>query len=267
MNYRAIQIEVDARQVTRQNVRELAEWCGGNVFGGPPTRAMESVFFDGAHGAYNVAVGEWIVKYPDGTFSAGPTEKLLENFEPIPEPVVPPLKGSYAEWLATQAGPAIPTTGIGAFDMERHRQKHTLGFTEERDDLYSVCELTQAARAYAECAYWTGMGWELPKKEMGMWPWDREWWKPSTDPQRNLAKAGALLAAEWDRLERIRVREAGTINVGDKTAPRPPRVLRNKFMQKVRETPDGLETIPVKIDLRPIDYHKDHDLEPEPANG
>ena len=29
-----------------------------------------------------------------------------------------------------------------------------------------------------------------------------EWWKPSIDPVRNLAKAGALIAAEIDRLQR-----------------------------------------------------------------
>jgi hypothetical protein len=34
------------------------------------------------------------------------------------------------------------------------------------------------------------------------WPWDQEWWKPSDDPIRNLAKAGALIAAEIDRLQR-----------------------------------------------------------------
>lgn len=32
------------------------------------------------------------------------------------------------------------------------------------------------------------------------WSWDLAWWKPSTDPIRNLVKAGALIAAEIDRL-------------------------------------------------------------------
>jgi hypothetical protein len=34
------------------------------------------------------------------------------------------------------------------------------------------------------------------------WPWDAEWWKPSPDSVRNLVKAGALIAAEIDRLQR-----------------------------------------------------------------
>ena len=33
-----------------------------------------------------------------------------------------------------------------------------------------------------------------------------EWWKPSADPVRNLEKAGALIAAEIDRLLRQRGR-------------------------------------------------------------
>jgi hypothetical protein len=36
------------------------------------------------------------------------------------------------------------------------------------------------------------------------WPWDYDWWKPSDDPIRNLTKAGALIAAEIDRLNRLR---------------------------------------------------------------
>jgi hypothetical protein len=35
------------------------------------------------------------------------------------------------------------------------------------------------------------------------WPWDEKWWKPSTNPIRNLVKAGALIAAEIDRLQRV----------------------------------------------------------------
>ena len=35
------------------------------------------------------------------------------------------------------------------------------------------------------------------------WPWDDEWWKPTPDDRiRELVKAGALIAAEIDRLLR-----------------------------------------------------------------
>ena len=35
------------------------------------------------------------------------------------------------------------------------------------------------------------------------WPWDFKWWKPSDDPVKDLIKAGALIAAEIDRLQSI----------------------------------------------------------------
>lgn len=41
-------------------------------------------------------------------------------------------------------------------------------------------------------------------KPSSKWPssWHPEWWKPSNDPVRNLVKAGALIAAEIDRIQR-----------------------------------------------------------------
>jgi len=41
-----------------------------------------------------------------------------------------------------------------------------------------------------------------------MWPWHQGWWKPSpNDRIRELVKAGALIAAEIDRLQRGAVQE------------------------------------------------------------
>lgn len=34
-----------------------------------------------------------------------------------------------------------------------------------------------------------------------MWPWEPRWWKPSSDPIKNLVRAGALIAAEIDRIQ------------------------------------------------------------------
>lgn len=42
-----------------------------------------------------------------------------------------------------------------------------------------------------------------------LWPWDGQWWKP-TDRRRNLVKAGALIAAEIDRLDRIEALTPGS---------------------------------------------------------
>ena len=61
-------------------------------------------------------------------------------------------------------------------------------------------EMIDAARAYALAAKARELGvGRLPYIPFG-WPWGQAWWKPSTDPIRNLVKAGALIAAEIDRL-------------------------------------------------------------------
>lgn len=36
------------------------------------------------------------------------------------------------------------------------------------------------------------------------WPWQRKWWKPK-DPRRDLVRAGALIIAEIERIDRAAV--------------------------------------------------------------
>ena len=87
-----------------------------------------------------------------------------------------------------------------AYDVlaERRRQVEAEGWTPEHDDQHEVGELATAAACYAGNAggyVWAG-GW--PGE---VWPWAREWWKPST-PRRDLVKAAALILAEIERLDR-----------------------------------------------------------------
>jgi hypothetical protein len=79
--------------------------------------------------------------------------------------------------------------GVQKIAAERMRQIEDEKWTPEHDDEHDEEELASAAVAYA---------WNNPD----MWPWESERWKPSNDPIRNLVKAGALIAAEIDRLER-----------------------------------------------------------------
>jgi hypothetical protein len=90
---------------------------------------------------------------------------------------------------------------------ERERQIHTEGFTAEHDDAHVPGELLDAALCYVLLAQeqtqqGEGGRWKLLLAVAEMWPWDHGWWKPSPDPVRNLVKAGALIAAEIDRLQR-----------------------------------------------------------------
>ncbi len=40
------------------------------------------------------------------------------------------------------------------------------------------------------------------------WPWDEQWWKPST-ARRDLIKAGALILAEIERIDRVAASQGG----------------------------------------------------------
>ncbi|MCO7246414.1 hypothetical protein [Halomonas sp. Mc5H-6] len=93
---------------------------------------------------------------------------------------------------------------IKAFE-ERQRQISKEGFDATRDDQYIENELTAAALCYVAVLVDTANGVAHPHAFPALtWPrtWDRSWWKPSHDPKRNIEKAMALLAAEYDRIER-----------------------------------------------------------------
>ena len=104
--------------------------------------------------------------------------------------------------------------GVALIAEERRRQVEAEGWTPEHDDAHDRCELARAAVAYAtplarremvthrEVSENGGrdLVWRTPRD----WPWDADWWKPTTgDRVRELVKAGALLAAEIDRLQRL----------------------------------------------------------------
>jgi hypothetical protein len=96
-------------------------------------------------------------------------------------------------------------SGAGRITDERLRQIKVEGWTPDHDDQHGLCELNRAARSYLRAAELIVDGNSLNcigVKHPTEWPWAREWWKPTDDPIRNLEKAGALIAAEIDRLQR-----------------------------------------------------------------
>lgn len=92
--------------------------------------------------------------------------------------------------------------GAELIEAERLRQIHEEGFSAEHDDDHFEFELTRAAISYAGAARDAAEIGELPGLD-DLWPWGVEDWKPSLEPIRNLVKAGALIAAEIDRLQRL----------------------------------------------------------------
>lgn len=80
---------------------------------------------------------------------------------------------------------------------ERQRQQSVEGWTTARDDEYEHGELADAAGCYALSSELFDCVGEPPRQ----WPWPDEWWKPSMR-RRDLVKAGALILAEIERLDR-----------------------------------------------------------------
>jgi hypothetical protein len=95
-------------------------------------------------------------------------------------------------------------TGVDMIAAERERQITAEGWTPDHDDGHRHFELAKAGATYA---LYGGFGpWEAPIPPL-CWPWELEWWKPTRDRVADLAKAGALIAAEIDRLARVASRE------------------------------------------------------------
>ncbi|HHE6155682.1 TPA: hypothetical protein ACPE3U_001199 [Citrobacter freundii] len=80
---------------------------------------------------------------------------------------------------------------------ERQRQQSVEGWTPEHDDEHCNGELAMAAVCYMNE---TGTVNRNGGKPWG-WPWDASWWK-SGSRRRNLVKAGALILAEIERIDR-----------------------------------------------------------------
>jgi hypothetical protein len=112
-----------------------------------------------------------------------------------------------SEWAPLYTRPAAPLSEVPTDEAtdagrdvlsERARQIASEGWTPAHDDKYRNRELVAAAECYAGTVYENE---QCP----AMWPWPVEWWKPSKY-RRNLVKAGALILAEIERLDRAALR-------------------------------------------------------------
>jgi hypothetical protein len=106
-----------------------------------------------------------------------------------------PTPGDSADAPVQQAG----AVSDAAHDVlaERQRQISAEGWTPEHDDEHDDGRMAVAAAYYAtydhqgKCKGWGRI----------LWPWDEEWCKPKDD-RSNLVRAGALVIAEIERIDR-----------------------------------------------------------------
>lgn len=94
--------------------------------------------------------------------------------------------------------------GIELIAEERQRQIKVEGWSAMHDSDHDYDQLATAGAVYAlpdRLRHNINRSGDLMPS---LWPWERKWWKPVPDNRiRELVKAGALIAAEIDRLSRI----------------------------------------------------------------
>lgn len=104
----------------------------------------------------------------------------------------------------TQAPPvdaAASCSGVELIAAERRRQIEKEGWTADHDEMHGGHQLALAAVCYALPPH--ARLFRAFSDAPHLWPWEEEWWKPA-DRIKELAKAGALIAAEIDRITKQR---------------------------------------------------------------
>lgn len=103
------------------------------------------------------------------------------------------IAGSGVEYVRAGTGGIEPVAWRDVLS-ERRRQVEAEGWTPEHDDQHTDGGMADAAALYASLRvrHITGFA---------TWPWDAKWWKPK-DRRSDLVRAGALILAEIERLDR-----------------------------------------------------------------
>lgn len=151
-------------------------------------------------GIFYTALG-WMLSECCEALERGDDPRKLE----VPE-LVHQAEQDLAEELAEHRGRQIVSRKSALLIAEeRARQIEEEGYTESRDAAYVDGELAMAAGCYALAA---AVEHQQIKHPPTFWPWPEEAWKPK-DARQNLIRAGALILAELDRLDRITATNEG----------------------------------------------------------
>lgn len=169
----------------------------------------------GAHGhpyAFKSGVYAWVDACACGASIEMATVAVQDLFDEMKKAAQPEDPNVRKTWHAEVFKPKH-SDGAASIAAERQRQIEAEGWTPEHDDQWRHFELTQAAMAYAASAAGVNAA-RMQEMHCGdyypvsLWPWAHNWDKrPGRDAgdesrRRALVKAGALIAAEIDRLDR-----------------------------------------------------------------
>ncbi|HCO8764704.1 TPA: hypothetical protein N2B54_002756 [Pseudomonas aeruginosa] len=122
------------------------------------------------------------------------------------------LRKTADDLFAAAPGTEVPQAWLDV-QAERRRQVEAEGWTPEHDDEHDSGEIACAAACYAlPPAHPARIEGALGRygRDPNIWPWTRDWWKPApNDRRRELIKAGALVLAEIERLDRAAASQGG----------------------------------------------------------
>ncbi|HBP6211045.1 TPA: hypothetical protein L6A00_05240 [Pseudomonas aeruginosa] len=116
-------------------------------------------------------------------------------------------KEIYKAMLAAAPGKEVPQAWHDV-QAERRRQIEAEGWTPEHDDAHSHGQMARAAACYALAGSSAPNDGTAALLVSLAWPWDEQWWKPST-ARRDMVKACALGLAEIERLDRVAASQGG----------------------------------------------------------
>ncbi|EPK2766099.1 hypothetical protein [Pseudomonas aeruginosa] len=119
--------------------------------------------------------------------------RLIRRAEAVHQIAAAPGKEVPQAWLDVQA--------------ERRRQVEAEGWTPEHDDEHSHGQMARAAACYALAGSSAPNDGTAALLVSLAWPWDEQWWKPST-ARRDMVKACALALAEIERLDRAGISQS-----------------------------------------------------------
>ncbi|HGN0763429.1 hypothetical protein ACLBSR_24685 [Pseudomonas aeruginosa] len=109
-------------------------------------------------------------------------------------------------YIAAAPGNSVPQAWLDV-QAERRRQITAEGWTPEHDDEHADGQMARAAACYALAGSSAPNDGTAALLVSLAWPWDEQWWKPST-PRRDLVKACALALAEIERLDRAGISQS-----------------------------------------------------------
>lgn len=155
-------------------------------------------WIDTLEGGHIVCPGDWIITGVKG-----------EHY-----PCKPDIFTATYEQQEVVSGLPEELDAMADITHERERQINQEGWDAEHDDAHLKGELWRAAYFYTSVAT-KGQHW--PYTFFQSWPWDPSWFKPwkkdsnEIDRERCLIKAGALIIAEQERLERALQKVVGKL--------------------------------------------------------